>query len=55
MIFIFFSFPRVTSCGFEDLCLKQDVKKDLEKFSECSRIPIDNSTLVQLIYIVHYA
>lgn len=43
------------SCGFKDLCMKIDGDKDLEKLSECSRIPLDNATLVQLVYIIYYA
>jgi hypothetical protein len=46
---------RTASCGFKDLCMKIDGDKDLEKLSECSRIPLDNATLVQLVYIIYYA
>ncbi|XP_028408985.1 LOW QUALITY PROTEIN: hyccin-like [Dendronephthya gigantea] len=45
----------VSSCGFKDLCVKKDTDKDLEKLSECSRIPLDNATLVQLVYFVYYS
>jgi hypothetical protein len=35
--------------------MKSAGDKDLEKLAECSRIPLDNATLVQLVYIVYYA
>ena len=43
------------SCGFSDLCVKSGGDKELGNLAECSRIPLDNATLVQLIYIIYYA
>ena len=46
---------RTASCGFRDLCMKGSGDKDLENLAERSRIPLDNATLVQLVYIIYYA
>lgn len=46
---------RTASCGFKYLCQENEHDENLESLSKCSRIPLDNAALMQLVYIVYYA